>query len=171
MLRPEVRVDWRTRVQPTRSVGGRHVGQLITAVDGSVVETLSTIGEAAYLTTKNGDSRSAWQLHTHFDVDRNMPTRIDITTGKNSGPSEEKHVLSGQLAPDHCYLSREPTTARRRTWLLTPPSPVLVCSCDARGRSRGRAYPIDRANRAWAAGIGWSDNGRCGSTLQNPPLL
>jgi hypothetical protein len=69
-----------------------------------VVETLSTIAAAAYLTTKNGDSRSAWRLHTHFDVDRNVPTRIDVTTGRNSGPSEEKAVLRGQLAADHCYL-------------------------------------------------------------------
>jgi hypothetical protein len=92
------------QVQPTRKVGGWHVQQLLVAVDGSVVETLSTIAAAAYLKTKNGDSRSAWRLHTHFDVDRNVPTRIDVTTGKNSGPSEEKNVLRGQLAADHCYL-------------------------------------------------------------------
>lgn len=91
-------------VQPTRRVGKSHVGQLITAVDGSVVETLSTIAAAAYLKTKNGDSCSAWRLHTHFDVDRNVPTRIDVTTARNSGPTEEKNVLRTQLAPDHCYL-------------------------------------------------------------------
>jgi hypothetical protein len=91
-------------VQPTRRLGGSHIGQLITAVDGSVAETLSTIAAAAYLKTKNGDSCSAWRLHTHFDVDRNVPTRIDVTTAKNSGPTEEKNVLRTQLAPDHCYL-------------------------------------------------------------------
>ncbi len=90
-------------VKPTRSVG-QHIGQLITAVDGSVVETLSTIAAAAYLKTKNGDSCSAWRLHTHFDVDRNVPTRIDVTTAKNSGSTEEKSVLRTQLAADHCYL-------------------------------------------------------------------
>lgn len=80
------------------------VKHVVTAVDGSVVQTLATIAEAAYLTTKNGDSRSAWRLHTHFDVDRSVPTRIDVTSGKNSGPSEEKHVLRRNLAADHCYL-------------------------------------------------------------------
>src|SRR5882762_6579984 len=84
-------------VQPTRNVAHEHVRQLLVAVDGSVVETLSTIAAAAYLKTKNGDSRSAWRLHTHFDVDRQIPTRIDVTTGKNSGKSEEKNVLRGQL--------------------------------------------------------------------------
>jgi hypothetical protein len=91
-------------VRPTRNVAQEHVEQLLVAVDGSVVETLSTIAAAAYLKTKNGDSRSAWRLHTHFDVDRNVPTRIDVTTAKNSGKTEEKNVLRSQLAADHCYL-------------------------------------------------------------------
>jgi hypothetical protein len=80
------------------------VKHVVTAVDGSVVQTLSTIAEAAYLKTKNGDSRSAWRLHTHFDVDRGVPTRIDVTSGKNGGKTDEKAVLRGNLQPDHCYL-------------------------------------------------------------------
>ena len=92
------------QVRPTRNVAGEHVRQLLVAVDGSVIETLSTIAAAAYLKTKNGDSCSAWRLHTHFDVDRNVPTRIDVTTARNSGPTEEKSVLRTQLAADHCYL-------------------------------------------------------------------
>jgi hypothetical protein len=55
-------------VKPSRKVGGSHIRQLLVAVDGSVVETLSTIAAVAYLKTKNGDSCSAWRLHTHFDV-------------------------------------------------------------------------------------------------------
>jgi hypothetical protein len=47
-------------VRPTRSVAGSDVEQLVVAVDGSVVETLSTIAAAAYLKTRNEDSRSAW---------------------------------------------------------------------------------------------------------------
>jgi Transposase DDE domain len=91
-------------VKPTRNVTQEHVRQLLVAVDGSVIETLSTIAAAAYLKTKNGDSRSAWRLHIHFDVDRSVPTRIDVTTARNSGKSEEKSVLRTQLAADHCYL-------------------------------------------------------------------
>ena len=91
-------------VKPTRNVAQEHVQQLLVAVDGSVVKTLSTIAAATYLKTKNGDSRSAWRLHTHFEVDRSVPTRIDVTTARNSGKTEEKNVLRGQLAADHCYL-------------------------------------------------------------------
>jgi hypothetical protein len=93
-----------SQVPPAHGVAQRHVQQVIVAVDGSVVKTLAAIAKAAYLKTKNGDSRSAWRLHTHFDVERGVPTRIDVTTARNSGKTEEKNVLRGQLAPDHCYI-------------------------------------------------------------------
>lgn len=80
------------------------VKHVVTAVDGSIVQTLSTIAEAAYLKTKNGGSRSAWRLHTHFDVDRSVPVRIDVTSARNSGKTDEKAVLRQNLQPDHCYV-------------------------------------------------------------------
>lgn len=91
-------------VKPSRDRSDDLVQRVVTAVDGSVVETLSTIAEAAYLKTKNGDSRSAWRLHTQFEVDRGVPTRIDVTSGKNSGKNDEKNVLRAHLEADHCYL-------------------------------------------------------------------
>lgn len=92
------------QLKPIRSVGRAHVDRILTAVDGTVVKTLSTIAEAACLKNHNGDSKSAWRLHTHFDIDRHVPTRIDVTTGLNSGKSDEKHVLRKNLQPDHCYV-------------------------------------------------------------------
>jgi hypothetical protein len=80
------------QTKPVRDVAGKEVKHLLTAVDGSVVQTLSTIAEAAYLKDRNGQSKSAWRLHTHFDVDRGVPARIDVTSGKNSGKTEEKGV-------------------------------------------------------------------------------
>ena len=91
-------------VKPSRDRSDDLVKHVVTAVDGSVVQTLSTIAEAAYLKTKNGDSRSAWRLHTHFEVDRGVPTRIDVTSGKNGGKTDEKNVLRAHLEADHCYL-------------------------------------------------------------------
>ncbi len=92
------------QTQPVRDVAGKEVQHLLTAVDGSVVQTLSTVAQAAYLKTKQGESRSAWRLHTHFDVDRGVPVRIDVTTGRNSGKAEEKNMLRCRLAADHCYI-------------------------------------------------------------------
>jgi Transposase DDE domain len=91
-------------VRPMRRVGGESLDQLLVAVDGSVVKTLATIAQAAYLKNRHGESKSAWRLHTHFDVDRGVPTRIDVTSGLNSGKSDEKTVLRTRLAADHCYV-------------------------------------------------------------------
>lgn len=91
-------------VKPSPRASDDLVKHVVTAVDGSVVQTLSTIAEAAYLRTKNGASRSAWRLHTHFDVDRSVPVRIDVTSALNSGKTDEKQVLRMQLQADHCYV-------------------------------------------------------------------
>src|SRR5262249_38225408 len=63
-----------------------------------------TIAEASYLKNLHGESRSAWRLHTHFDIERGVPTLIEVTSGNNSGPQEEKAVLRKKLAADHCYV-------------------------------------------------------------------
>lgn len=92
------------QLQPIQKVGRGHVDHVLTAVDGSVVKTLATIAQAAYLKNCHGQSKSAWRLHTHFDIDRYVPVRIDVTGGKNSGKSDEKNVLRESLLPDHCYV-------------------------------------------------------------------
>jgi len=91
-------------VQPVRDVRGGHLAHTLTAVDGSVVRTLKSIAEAAFLKDRNGDSHSGWRLHTHFDIDRHVPTRIEVTPGSNSGKDDEKNRLRAALQPDHCYV-------------------------------------------------------------------
>lgn len=92
------------QVEPIRQVGRGQLTQELIAVDGSVVKTLSTITQAAYLKNVHGASKSAWRLHTHFSIDRHVPTRIDVTSGLNSGKTDEKNVLRQALEPDHCYV-------------------------------------------------------------------
>ncbi len=93
-----------SKLKPVQNVGRGHVKHTLTAVDGSVVKTLATITEAAYLKNCHGASKSAWRLHTHFDIDHYVPRRIDVTRGLNSGKTDEKHVLREALQPDHCYV-------------------------------------------------------------------
>ena len=92
------------QLQPLRDVGGDQVKHLLTAVDGSVVKTLSRITEAAYQKNRFGEQKSGWRLHPHFDIDRHVPVRVDVTCGLNSGKSDEKNVLRAALQPDHCYV-------------------------------------------------------------------
>lgn len=80
------------------------VQQALTAVDGSVVKTLSSLAEAAYLRDKNGQTHCGWRFHTHFDVDRRVPVRMDVTSALNSGKTEEKQQLRQRIEPDHCYV-------------------------------------------------------------------
>ena len=91
-------------VKPVRDVGRGHLAHTLTAVDGSVVKTLKSIAEAAFMGDKNGDSHSAWRLHTQFDVDRHVPTRMEVSPGSNSGHNDEKNRLRSALQADHCYV-------------------------------------------------------------------
>lgn len=92
------------QLKPIQNVGRGYVSHVLTAVDGSVVKTLSAITQAAYLKNVHGESKSAWRLHTHFDIDRYVPSRIDVTSGLNGGKTDEKNVLRKALQPDHCYV-------------------------------------------------------------------
>jgi Transposase DDE domain len=91
-------------VKPVRDVRNGHLAQAMTAVDGSVVKTLKSITEAAFMGDKSGGSHSGWRLHTHFDIDRGVPVRIDVTPASNSGKDDEKDRLRDRLEPDHCYV-------------------------------------------------------------------
>jgi hypothetical protein len=78
--------------------------QTLTVVDGTLLKALPLLAEAAWGKTKNGSRRHAWRLHTHFDVEHNVPTRMDRTDGRNQGASNEKAMLRRHLAADHCYI-------------------------------------------------------------------
>lgn len=81
------------------------VKHLVTAVDGTVMQTLSRLVQAAYLKSPtDGRSLSAWRLHTHFDVERGLPVRIDVTGAGNHGAADERTVLRKTLEPDRCYV-------------------------------------------------------------------
>ena len=81
------------------------VRQTITLVDGTLVKALPRISEAMWLTTRTGTRHHAWRLHTQFELDKHVPLRMDLTNGRNSGPSDEKTVL--RAAPRSGPLLRD----------------------------------------------------------------
>jgi hypothetical protein len=93
-----------TQVAPRQRIGRDQVPGVLTAVDGSVIKTLASLARAAYLRDKNGARHSGWRFHTHFEIDRGIPVRMDVTTALNSGKSEEKNQLRQRLAKDRCYV-------------------------------------------------------------------
>lgn len=80
------------------------VGQQLTAVDGTVINTVVRVAKLAWLPKAKGKSQSAYRLHTQFEVLRGVPTRIDVTGAKPKGVADERVVLETTLAPDRCYL-------------------------------------------------------------------
>ena len=81
------------------------VKHLVTAVDGTTVQTLARIVQAAYLRSPtDGRTLSAWRLHTHFDVERGLPVRIDVTGAGTGGENDERAVLHKTLQADRCYV-------------------------------------------------------------------
>ena len=80
------------------------VGQELTAVDGSVINTVLRVARLAWLPKAKGKSLSAYRLHTQFEVLRGVPTRIDVTPGKPKGKADERAVLEQSVEPDRCYI-------------------------------------------------------------------
>lgn len=78
--------------------------QVVTLVDGTLMKALPRITEAMWLSTRTGTVHHAWRLHTHFELDKHVPVRMDLTDGRNSGASEEKSVLRQRLEADRCYV-------------------------------------------------------------------
>jgi hypothetical protein len=82
----------------------RDIRHIVTAVDSTLVKTLPCLAEAMYSRTKDSQSRFFWRLHTHFEIDRHMPVRIDATDPAGRDHSDEKDVLRQHLQADHCYV-------------------------------------------------------------------
>jgi hypothetical protein len=77
----------------------------ITAVDGSVFDTVARVAELAWVPLANGKHKQAYRLHTHFEVLRGVPSRIDVTGANPKGDDDERAVLQHTLEPDRCYLT------------------------------------------------------------------
>lgn len=80
------------------------VRHAVTLVDGTLLKALPRIAEAMWLTTRTGTRHHAWRLHAQFELDKHVPTRMDLTNGRNSGASDEKSVLRAHLQSDRCYV-------------------------------------------------------------------
>lgn len=78
-------------------------GKALTLVDGSLLSALPCIAEAVYLKHETGSGLVKWRLHAHFEVDRFVPTRIDVTPN-GGGEYDERSVMEKSIESDHCYV-------------------------------------------------------------------
>jgi len=75
----------------------------VTLVDATLLTALPRMAEASFLKAKTGSGLVKWRLHTHFEVDRHVPIRIDITRAAG-GDADERAVLEQTIASDRLYV-------------------------------------------------------------------
>ena len=81
----------------------RDIQQNITLVDGSLVSALPSLIQASFFKDSTENSTVKWRLHTHFEIDSHLPTRIDVTPD-GRGENEERPVLARTLESDRLYV-------------------------------------------------------------------
>lgn len=85
------------------------IGKQLTAVDGSVFKTAVRVAALAWLPSKgHGKNKSApvmgYRMHTHFEILRGLPERIDATAAKPKGQDDERAMLAQTICANRCYV-------------------------------------------------------------------
>jgi len=80
----------------------KDIQQTLTLVDGTLIAALPKLMQASFLKSSTGSGMVKWRLHTHFEVDRYVPARIDVTP-EGGGPHDERAVLERTVESDRLY--------------------------------------------------------------------
>ncbi len=80
------------------------IGKTLTAVDGSVVDTIVRVARLAWLPKAGGKINCGYRLHTQFEIFRGTVSRVDVTGSKPKGEADERAVMANTVEPDRCYL-------------------------------------------------------------------
>ena len=81
----------------------KEIDKTITLVDGSLVSAMPSILAASFFKNDNTTKLVKWRLHTHFEVDRGLPTRIDVTPDAG-GDCDERAVMERTIEKDRLYV-------------------------------------------------------------------
>ena len=82
----------------------QNIDHTITLVDGSLIAALPRIMEASFRKATTGSGMIKWRLHTHFELLRGVPTRIDVTPD-GGGPHDERAMLEATIESDRLYVT------------------------------------------------------------------
>jgi hypothetical protein len=82
----------------------KDVQHTLTLVDGSIVEALPRIAMASFRDAQAGSGKKMkWTLHTHFEVDRSVPTKMEVTPTAG-GEHDERAVMDRMVESDRTYV-------------------------------------------------------------------
>lgn len=92
------------QVQPlTKDSRLKDITQTLTLVDATIISAMPRIMAASVMKRQTGKGMIKWRLHTHFEVDRHQPSRIDVTRD-GGGDNDERSVLERTIDSDRCYV-------------------------------------------------------------------
>jgi len=80
------------------------IKQTITLVDGSLLSALPSMMEASWRKANDCNAQVKWRLHTHFEILRGVPTRVDVTPN-GGGEHDERAMLSRVVEADRLYVA------------------------------------------------------------------
>lgn len=80
-----------------------NIDHALTLVDGTLIAALPRLMEASWRKAHTGNGMVKWRLHTHFEVERSIPTRIDVTP-QGGGEYDERAVLAKTIENDRLYV-------------------------------------------------------------------
>lgn len=80
-----------------------NIKSTITLVDGTLLKTLPQMMEASWRKANDQNAMVKWRLHTHFEILRAIPTRIDVTPD-GGGQHDERAVLHKASQSDRLYV-------------------------------------------------------------------
>jgi|GEM_PF-1796300 len=80
----------------------KDIRQTITLVDGTLLSALPQMMQASLLKQQTGSGMMKWRLHTHFEVARGWPVRMDLTPN-GGGEHDERAVMAKTFEADRLY--------------------------------------------------------------------
>jgi len=80
----------------------KDIRDTVTLVDGTLLSILPHLTEAS-LEPATNSGLVKWRLHTHFEVDRHIPRRIDVTPD-GGGDHDERAVFERAIESDRLYV-------------------------------------------------------------------
>ena len=81
----------------------RGLAGTLTLVDATLITAMPRIMTASVMKRRGESGTVKWRLHTHFEVDRHVPSRIDVTPN-GGGDHDERAVLEKTIEPDRLYV-------------------------------------------------------------------
>jgi hypothetical protein len=79
------------------------VRHTLTLVDGTLLNALPDILQAVTLKEQKGSALVKWRLHAQFEVEKYVPTRIDVTPN-GGGKRDERAVMESTVEAGRCYV-------------------------------------------------------------------